>query len=556
MGNGFSVAGPAGGPSYPREYIVGFRSTDLPHRLKARVAVNPTFRAKVHRKPQIEPRMLVARRLAEFGFKRYVPWSPDRGYAPDILLGASQRYGRIVPQPTPEGLAVFRELGASLAVVFPVLDNLYLPDDFLRDAHRPVAWKNALRQALDNELDYNPEVNGYHKSFVKREFYDDYKYLRLIQGPPESLRLLFGSMIHPLEHVIFSQMTWDWGECQIFFPKYLPTCQRPKAIDEFLIPGLAVVDTDHTAFEAHMTADILRAGECQVFRHMLAQSHPAILARWEDYVLSEQILRMKDMTIRQGPFRESGNSETSIGNGIENLLFFAAVCRLLGIRLLRAVVEGDDGLFQVDHPELLTVEAFLRVGAEIKLKLNARAGDAGFCQLYWDEEHNLVPNVLRKLVRLPWTQAPEMHAGPNVLKGLWKAKVLSLQAEASHCPVLWAVAKRLLSDLAGVRERHDTTDWYHLTQLDFSQVAGPPTEHARVMVEQRDGIPRSVQLELEQQFLDGKFIIDHPFMLNLMEQSTWRESETMIVSFAPGQRTDADWWQGPVPTALQSPGRP
>lgn len=541
---GFSIRGLSTGPQYKRVYLRAYNAVEVLDKLKTKATPNPKFKV-VHFTHQVPQTYYGMRLIVACCVPGIAPHFPNIRNPYDVLSGAEHRYGRAVPSMTGPGRACFIRAGARLADIFPriiiIEDESQYRDTLIHRRGRIYALN--LMQISEQNPGFDYARDSPHKSFPKTEPYDWYKWLRSIQGAQEQVTWRYGIYVSLMADIIFHQI-WKVDKCLILFVKPYAMNDRPSIIDNFLIPGLEVIGNDHTAFEAHMTKFVMTHGELLVFERMLGTLCPGKLAEWRRLVTSKQTLHYHDFTVTLPAFRASGNSDTSMSNAIENINFFCAACEVVGAVPLRAVVEGDDGVFQAINARQLTSVAFEAVGAEVKMEFFPIAGVAGFCQMYWAPDGSLVPDIRRKLARLWWTDGSFKHSSPPVLLQLYKAKLLSLQSECPGCPVLWAVAHYHLQLLSHVVARRDPVEWYKETTLG-PPIDKQPTLSARIFCETQWLIPISLQLALEadlqQSVLDVALI--NPiwralFALGAQNSETqWLFHPDDIVSFEPGQFT-------------------
>lgn len=483
---------------------------------------------------------LGARRICLL-WENTAPWMADFKSIPTLVAGALHRYGRQVPQMTPRGRRAFKRAGEWFSKQLPSLSSFPPLEEYFEDLtkRRGAQYVEMIKQQCDNNMYYNAATDGVHKSFVKREFYPEPKHARSIQGPKPHVRPYFGEGIHYAEKAMVDPITWVFGDLQLMFVKRIPIHKRPQAIDDFLIKGKQVLCTDHTAFEAHMTKPIMEMGELKCLKQLIGTPWGAKFGQWHKYVTATQKLQYKGVSIKLPAFRCSGNPDTSLSNAFENVIAMLAISSILGLTLVRAVVEGDDGLFQFKEADLPTPELFvnaaLECGFEIKPEFYNRAGDAGFCQLFWASDQTLVPNPIKKLVTLQWTHSAFMYGNNEMMRALFRAKLLSLSAEAHAAPIIWALLKSSYQFAHSGRAQYDPADWFKNEQL------GPPMEPVEPSIEAREfcarqwNIPIDTQFEVEHALASWKYgeEVAHTSFNDLLDQSTYGRRGEHIIRLEP-----------------------
>jgi len=124
-------------------------------------------------------------------------------------------------------------------------------------------------------------------------------------------------------------------------------------------------------------------------------------------------------------------------------------------------------------------------------------------------------------------------AGEKVLLGLLRAKALSLAYEHPRCPILHALAKRMLVHTNGVTPRFDS-GWYasQLTHeiLQFSEqtmemMALGPSQSTRIDFAEQYDVPVDVQLLIEEEIAAWKGgCLDGPWVQYLYYGDEWNDA--------------------------------
>jgi len=196
-------------------------------------------------------------------------------------------------------------------------DNLEpLPPDsdvsfetWLRDIVQPLARKQELQKVYDEKLGVKP-TDYFCKSFVKREFYTAYKHARMINARSDRFKVLTGPYFKKIEEKLYSNPA---------FIKHVPVADRPEYIENTLSSnGGRYAETDHTAFEAHMTAHIMKAVEFQLYDYMLPLVCGGIwvLAHIKKALAGLNTSHFVMMMVQVFASRMSGDMCTSLGNGL------------------------------------------------------------------------------------------------------------------------------------------------------------------------------------------------------------------------------------------------
>lgn len=362
-------------------------------------------------------------------------------------------------------------------------------------------------------------------SHTKREFIvepDEFKYPRVINARPDAFKAAVGPFTKLMEDVVYKNH---------FFIKHVPVADRPSHQADLFVPGDFVLATDHSNFEAHITARVQRACECQLYAYLLSQlpEGPGVASLLRNVCAAPQSTRGSGLVITEGlGCRMSGDMTTSLGNGFTNLMVML-FCMSRKIRQtehrflvdsdVRGYVEGDDGYFLVRL--VPDVADFTRLGFRMKINVSSDVEGSDFCGMIFDsEELECMTDPFPVILKIGWTHAAEMLGKPRVRLGLLRAKALSLAYEFPGCPVLTSMSRWLLRATSNSAPIFDAGDEYWNAQVfagrDREKV--PPTRNighrSRLLFERRFGVSVHDQFVLEAYFdrKKGLSCIDHPIV--------------------------------------------
>jgi hypothetical protein len=312
--------------------------------------------------------------------------------------------------------------------------------------------------------------------------------------------------MHSIERVVYQLP---------YFVKNIPVRDRSKYIFDFLNqPGFSYIATDHSSFEAHMTGEVMRACEIQLYDYMV-QSLPQrrlIMHHIANALPKKNRCHFKGFDIEVPGSRMSGDMCTSLGNGFTNLMVMLFLLNKKGLSpaTVRGVVEGDDGLFAIPNAGVCpTVGEFKQLGFDIKLQRSSHIGEAGFCQMFFHEDvRENIADPAKIIAKFGWSDSCIAHGKQNKRLGLLRAKSFSLLFELPFCPVVRSLALYGLRVTRGIRLRfseHNT--WHtqvlkaHLDKLNMESILcnRVPREN-RELVANLFNISVKRQLELEHYF--------------------------------------------------------
>lgn len=418
--------------------------------------------------------------------------------------------------------------------------------------------------------------------FIKNETYpESTKAPRFISARVDAAKVFFGPLIKTFERVVYEVRN---AHGRPYFIKHVPVDRRPEVIlgidRDHAGDGGGNIATDYKTFEAAASVAAMSASEHIIYRYLAGFGFRRVLLR--DYEVARFVDRRRvpgrplsahgpgdaefaDITqltdiqlvllmfidmvdglntgdtgwlrVLMSGLRMSGEMNTSLGNGLLNLLFMNAACAEFGLEY-DGFVEGDDGIFHLSgaHGAPLPSEALQRFGALIKLERVPDIARASFCGNVFDRhDKRNVGDVVSFLAHFGWyTSATEPSARIQEIHGLLRAKAMSALAEYHGTPIIPAFARYVLRNTMSVRPK-----FHRGGQLSYwdEQVIGPylsdlPTKirnwacesvgsGSRALVAEMQGISVSRQLEIEEFFDDLSGLSE--FEVPLEFPAAWRE---------------------------------
>jgi hypothetical protein len=311
----------------------------------------------------------------------------------------------------------------------------------------------------------------------------------------DRFKIWAGPIVKKIEDVVYADP---------HFVKHCPVHLRPAYVSEQLgaVPDAPqnYVATDYTAYESHYTSDVMRAIDHELFKFFLKKYYPM-----EYHILTSTFEGINELyfpkmgvkaTCRAR--RMSGEMNTALNNGFGNAMVYEYLAYLRGVSV-KYVVEGDDGVGVFSDGWVPTSEDFKRLGFTVKVETSHSCANIGFCGFVADERDlQNVRDPVEKLIDFGWTRSERfMKAGPKKIRGLIKAKAMSMIAELPSCPIVTAFAVRM-RDLCGDEEPLFTQeDWWLRENLDYSVQPQPIGLGTRTLVANKYGISIPDQLRLE-----------------------------------------------------------
>lgn len=380
----------------------------------------------------------------------YCPAIPDRNHYPSVLHGVLNRFCSEPPPIDYRLLAEFREFVKAEVSVLPVVD----PDadvteaTWLAETHYPLWRQKQLITEWDDCMHMLCFEDLNLEGFMKTETYLKFANPRGINSRSDRFKVAVGPLCKHMEHITYSH----YGE----FIKNVPVRDRPAYIMEHMghCPG-PYYETDYTAFERHFLPEIMESCEMLLYEHLL-HHFPETFSLLKSAMCGLNRIRYKAFTICVLGRRMSGEMVTSLGNGFTNLMLAKFVAYKSGAHLT-GFVEGDDGLFAASRP--LDESLFARLGFTIKIQHRESILESSFCGLMMSEDLISFTDPFVALCNLGWSTSPQAYQSERVRQELLRAKALSLLHEHPRCPMLSAVAIRLI-ELTSAHSPRFTTGWY------------------------------------------------------------------------------------------------
>lgn len=488
---------------------VGYRIGDsaLPHpgAHGADVTILPAYFEHVERRPQGT--------ALGFIFPNVSPPFPDLRHPPTSLHGTLSRFCKNPPPVAAGVLKRMRRFVKKEVAAYPVIPadaDLTVPT-WLAHTHYP-EWRKQQLLNVWNDAPWVEDQDKTNKSFIKAEFYGDFKAARGINSRTDKFKCASGPAFHLMETIVYH------NEPNTFtnpFIKHVPVHKRPEYVQELVGKHSGpYYETDYSQFEKHFTPEIMDALELQLYAHMLV-NHPELYQLIRSALRGTNICKYKGFIIKIAARRMSGDMCTSLGNGFSNLMLMKFAASRKGATA-EGVVEGDDGLFAC--AAVLSQQDFADLGFDIKIVAHDDLVDSAFCGMSMSCDGILLRDPRRVLPKFGWSLSERAKGGARVRRGLLHARALSLAYESPRCPLMWAVAEAALRATSDVAPIFDNS--YHQQNVArWAQINAPwvreqlllgPTLQSRVDFAQRFGVPVVAQRELERRFLawDGSDMVD------------------------------------------------
>jgi len=433
------------------------------------------------------------RRLSFGAVPGFAPICLDSNHDPTVKAGFMKRLCSAPPCGDPAVLLRLREFVRNYVQRYPRIQHVDFYE-WLEGTPYTNSRKEQLATIFEDLVGGRPTRNESQsvKSFVKSEFYTEFKLPRLINSRHDAFKCVSGPIFKAIEEVVFKDPK---------FIKKTKVSERPALIDGLRTAGSRFYGSDFTAFERHFVPQILQIVEFQLYRHMCG--HFPVMSFICKVLSGKNHLRTRSgLKIVVEGRRMSGEMNTSLGNGFTNLVLAEFIASENHSRI-SGFVEGDDGIFAVD--KVPTVAQYAACGFEIKINEFADPREASFCGLVFASSGQVLRDPIKFFMGFGWTQS-YLNAGDVIMDQLLRAKCLSALNETPHCPIIAVLAHEGLKRTNHVAPRFAYDGYHELLDCPRdcqSVVQYAPTAETRALFSKMYGISEAAQLLAEQAIRSG-----------------------------------------------------
>lgn len=335
-------------------------------------------------------------------------------------------------------------------------------------------------------------------SFIKREFYEEMKFPRLINSRSDSFKVAVAPFIAAIEHTIYKQK---------YFVKHstpLEIANKFKVLSKYPY----ILETDYSSFESCFQLKYCQAVEIQLFEFML-QNNPSILEQikycyYHGTKPRTVKLHSDEFVAYSTQSRMSGEMWTSLGNGFSNLMNMKYLCKQKNIKF-KGFVEGDDGIFSLSSDEICPQD-YTQLGFNIKMKYSKNIVDSAFCGILYDQESQMLLASPEQLSRLGWTcRAQYLTCRRTKLLELLKAKAMSIYATAPCTPILGPLCYKIIHSLKNIKANFSGLFMKWIVDYDQNWEFKPIPLSARLLYDQK------YHIGLDQQYICEQLIVDNEY---------------------------------------------
>lgn len=457
------------------------------------------------------PRRRMFRALDHGVVPGYAPISVDTNDVDTLRCGLEQRLCRDLPPINKTTLAEFKQFVESWCNENVPAVTVGSFEDWLAQTGYNDARKAELRKANDALKGGRPSRKEASKlqTFGKTQAYPKYAHCRIINARNDKVKAFFGPRFKAIEHFVYDLPA---------FIKHTPTADRPAKIASLVKAGRRYFLTDYTAFESHFIAEVMDSCECVLYRHCL-KNDPHVEFMCSVLTGVNRLSTRSRVRCRLQARRMSGEMCTSLGNGFTNYMLTLFLAQRAG-GTVEGFVEGDDGIFASSCN--LTAEMYAELGFTIKIaevenpctavprfvtpgRYGCNVG--AFCGVMCTEAGEVVRDPRVFASKFGWTSS-FLNAGSTIMAELARAHALSALAEAPQCPIVGALARRVLADTVGHKARF-VDDGYHKPAKEAVFPPLAPAAGTRELFARLFGVSIPEQLEAEALIARGCYDIAH-----------------------------------------------
>lgn len=417
-----------------------------------------------------------------------------------VLSGALYRFARKHNKPDPTLIVEFELfVEGELEKFEPLGENTVDFYIWLEGTHYTQAMKLNLT-ILYEKMCEMPDIKPYYSSFGKKEtlnttmedFEELFKDVRCINGLCKEWLVYIAPYISAIEHVVCKDR---------HFAKYIPVCDRARAIYELLspLPGPYYV-TDYTSFESSFVPKVIKACECKLIRHML-KHYPKVANDICAQMSSKRLCKFRDFNLEIQGVRMSGDPHTSLANGFTNLMLMK-FCAFKQGAICEGFIEGDDGLFATNKP--INFDIMGKLGFQLTLEPHEDLHDTSFCGLMLSRSLAAFADPRYVLAKFAWTGSSQMNSTKkSVLLGLLRSKALSLFYTNPRCPILTTLATRYIHLTRDVKAVYSQGFWDRKVEIEAQKFSeATQTEFDRgISIEDRLDFERLYDISPDMQLL-------------------------------------------------------
>lgn len=330
---------------------------------------------------------------------------------------------------------------------------------------------------------------------TKLEFYPEAKFYRGIFSRSDRFKAAYGPLVSSIEKIAYKILP---------FIKNVPVVERAAFINK-LFQNLRVYLNDCTAFESSSHPSLMRNVLLPIYQHCSNHEYDEYVSDYIEALCGINKIKCSDYKMLVNGRRMSGEMDTSLGNGLINLVIICYVFWKKGGSLsdLLIIIEGDDSLFHHLGGIEVNSDDFRKLGFNAKLESSAHVSDASFCGLIYHEDDLInIANPMTILMKLGWADARYANYPDRIKLELYKSKITCMIVQYYKTPIIYPYCLSMYKQLSKSRVKTDNYwDQQVVKQIGTVDVSKeyPIPIGTRQKMADSFGIPIHDQIRIEDQ---------------------------------------------------------
>lgn len=369
------------------------------------------------------------------------------------------------------------------------LDEIASFEEWIEETNYGKRRKEELRQIYYDSVP-DDVFKARVKCHVKDEFYEALKWPRMISSREDVAKVHLGPIFHSIEKILYKMP---------FFVKGLTEQQRVDRIID-IFGDRTVYVTDYSAFETHFVEKLMCNCEMVVYNYLLSSFPEA--RRLIKVLTGRNRLTSKFFHGTLDGVRMSGEMNTSLGNGISNYLLMCFIAQQENFTIVNALVEGDDGLFEIRGAPPTAQLVASKYGLELKID-RAVPHTASFCGCIFNPvTRTNFGHVLKHLVSFGWMGRRHFSLPTKRQLELTMSRVYSFNALYPGVPLLFKLCELCIRHFPKVTYVRclKYLDRYRSSTLWLTEDVRTPLPEDRCFFYELTGISPAEQLQIEDDF--------------------------------------------------------
>lgn len=333
-------------------------------------------------------------------------------------------------------------------------------EEWLAHTHYNEGRKKQLRDHRTANHDISEEIitrlDKECDTFTKFEFYfDKWACARGINARKDRAKMKMGPVTKKIEEIVYADY--------YAFIKHVPVKDRPKYMSKVLGTQGPYYVSDYTAFESLFYRDLFESCEFELYSHLLSEHprHDYFMKLFRTVMTGKNIMNGKHGRSVVYDRRMSGEMNTSLGNGITNLLIQKFVAYKSGAHI-KLFIEGDDAI--ISSSANLDVSIYSRLGVRAKVEKHDTIGTTSFCGILYDPEcFQQIVDPRKSLIGFGWSKRDNIFSRSSTKRALLRTKALSFLYQTPACPCISSFCRMILRNTRNInvsRIIKNETNWW------------------------------------------------------------------------------------------------